>query len=148
MRIAKHLTIAASAIFVLGVSPAFAQVSASETTTTRTYQNNETGYTANPPGPGAPTINEGNLTRKQVEITKSQAEKEIQDHAQVAGADTRVANADIQAGNEMLAQNRLPEAQRFFKAAMSSIEDPHSMSMGTHSTANNPNVSGTNGMQK
>ncbi|HUN98380.1 MAG TPA: hypothetical protein VMU69_19365 [Bradyrhizobium sp.] len=145
MRLAKYLSVAASTLFVLSVVPAYAQTT---TETTRSYQNTERGYTANPPGPGAPTVNESNVTRRQVEETKRAAEKEIQDRAQVAGADTQVANRDIAAGNQMLAENKLPQAQRFYKAAMSSIENPHSMSMGTHATANNPNVSGTNGMQK
>jgi len=145
MRFAKHLSIAASTMFVLSVVPAWAQTTTYET---KSYSTTERGYTANPPGPGAPKMDESNLSRKEVLITKSQAEKEIQDRAQVAGADTRVANQDIAAGNEMLAQNKLVEAQRYYKAAMSSVENPHSMSMGTHSTANNPNVSGTNGMQK
>jgi hypothetical protein len=145
MRLAKYLTVAASTVLVLSVVPAYAQTT---TETTKSYQTTERGYTANPPGPGAPTVNETNLTRKQVEITKAQAEKEIQDHAQVAGAETQVANKDIAAGDQMLAENKLVEAQQFYKAAMTSVENPHSMSMGTHATANNPNVSGTNGMQK
>lgn len=143
MAITKYLAIAASSAFILGVAPAYAQ------TTYQTFQTEtERGYTANPPGPGAPQTAVRQPTRAEVEATKRTAESEIQDHAQVSGADTRAANQDIAAGDQLLAENRLPEAQRFYRAAMSAIENPHSMSMGTHATVNNPNISGTNGMQK
>ena len=142
MRALKYVSLTASAALLLSGVPAIAQNSPTK------YQITDHAYTANPPGPGAQGVGESNLTRSQVEATKRQAEKEIQQRAQISGADTQVANKDIKAGNQMLDQNKLPEAQRFYKAAMSSIEDPHTMSMGTHATANNPNVTGTNGFQK
>lgn len=132
MRIAKHLAIAASAAFALGLSVA-PRLTAGQ------------GYAVDA---DAPFRSGPQPTRKQVEAIKHMVEREILWRAEISGADTRKAKRDVEEGNRKLAEGKLIDAWRLYRDARISVENPDTPSLGAHATPNNPNVTGTNGLPK